>query len=102
MSQLFYVDEQHVAISYQFMNKTWCNLLVNPLCTAYVTDPDTIAMWKLEMAFLEQRQEGAIFEEMEMQLMALATPEHVTFSLHSALICKVLSIEAVYSGDKLI
>ena len=41
MSQFFYVDEQHVAISYQFMNKTLRNLMVNPVFTAFVTNPDS-------------------------------------------------------------
>ena len=100
MSQLFYIEDQYVAISYQFMNKTWRNLLVNPIFTAFVTNPDTMSMWKLKMEFLEEEREGPVFEEMEMQLLALATPQHITFSLHSALICKVLAIEKVFDGTK--
>lgn len=98
MSQLFYVDEQHLAMSYQFMNKTWRNLQTNPGFTAFATNPDTISMWKLRLEFIEEKKEGPIFEEMEMQLMALATPQHITFSLHSALICKVISVEKVFEG----
>lgn len=99
MSQLFYVDEQHVAISYQFMNKTWRNLQVNPEFTAFLTNPDTFTLWKLRLEFLEEKREGPVFEEMEMQLLALSTPQHITFSLHSALICKVLAIEKVFSPN---
>lgn len=99
MSQLFYVDEQHLAISYQFMNKTWRNLHTNPVFTAFATNPDTISMWKLKLEFVEEKKEGPVFEEMEMQLMALATPQHINFSLHSALICRILSIEMVFEGN---
>lgn len=98
MSQLFYVDEQHLALSYQFMNKTWRNLQVNPIFTALATSPDDISMWRLRLQFLEQKKEGPIFEEMEMRLMALATPQHITFCLHSALICKIISVEKIFDG----
>lgn len=98
MSQLFYVDEQHLAISYQFMNKTWRNLQTNPVFTALATNPDDISMWKLHLEFVEEKTEGPIFEEMEMQLMALATPQHISFSLHSALICRILSVEKIFGG----
>lgn len=100
MSQLFYVDEQHLAISHQFMNKTWRNLQENPLFMAFVTDPDTFEMWKVKLEYLETKKEGSVFEDMEMQLMALATPEGINFNLQSALICKVISIEKVFEGSK--
>lgn len=100
MSQLFYVDEQHLAISHQFMNKTWRNLLLNPVFMTFVTNPDTMAMWKIKLEFLEQKEEGPVFEEIEMQLMALATPEGINFKLHSALICKIIAIEKVFDGSK--
>ncbi|WP_224995795.1 hypothetical protein [Cesiribacter sp. SM1] len=101
MSQFFYVDEQHVAISYQFMNKTWRNLNINPIFTTLVTNPDTMAMWKLKLQYVEEQKEGPIFEEMEMQLMALSTPENINFSLRSAVICRVLSIENVFEGSEM-
>ncbi|WP_224995797.1 pyridoxamine 5'-phosphate oxidase family protein [Cesiribacter sp. SM1] len=100
MSRLFYVDEQHVAISYQFMNKTRRNLLANSTCLAFVTSPDTMRMWKLKLQYVEEQKEGPIFEEMEMQLMALSTPDNISFSLYSAIICKILSIEEVFEGGK--
>ena len=98
MSQLFYVDEEHVALSYQFMNKTWRNLQVNPVFTAVATRPDDISMWKLVLEYVEQQTAGPIFEEMEMQLMALATPQNINFSLHAALICRLLSVEKIFDG----
>lgn len=100
MSQLFYVDEQHLALSHQFMNKTWRNLQEHPVFMAFVTNPDTIAFWRIKLEMLEEKKEGPVFEEMEMQLMALATPEGINFSLHSAIICKVISIENVFNGSK--
>lgn len=98
MSQLYYVDEQHLALSQQFLNKTWRNLLVNPVFTVMFTDPQSMGFLKITLEFLEERTEGPVFEEIEMQLLALATPQHINFSLQSALICKVISIENFYEG----
>ncbi len=98
MSQLFYVNEHQVAISYQFMNKTWRNLLVNPVFTAFVTNPDDLTLWRLSLEFTEEKQDGSVFEEMEMQLLALATPEHIQFSLHSALICNLIACDLIFDG----
>lgn len=98
MSKLFYIDDFHVALSHQFMNKTWKNLVENPSFMAFVTNPETFGMWKLQLEFIEQKNEGPVFEEMEMELLALTTPQNITFSLHSALVCKVLRVEEVYKG----
>jgi len=96
MSKLFYVDKAHVALSHQFMNKTWKNILDHPVFLAFVTDPETLGMWKVQLQFVEQQHEGPIFEDMEMELMALTTPQNITFSLQSALICKILTVEQVF------
>lgn len=98
MSKLFHIDEHHVALSHQFMNKTWKNLLQNPVFMAFVTNPETLEMWKLQLEFIEQQEDGPVFEDMEMELLALATPENITFSLHSALICRILAVEEVFPG----
>ena len=98
ISRLYKIDEARVGLSYQFMNKTWHNLLENPNCTAFITFADTMAMWKLKLQFEEEVTEGPVFEEMEMQLMALATPQQIDFSLHSALICRIVAVEPVFEG----
>lgn len=98
MSRLFCVDDTHVALSHQFMNKTWKNLKENPFFVAFVTHPETFGMWKLHLEYIEEKKEGFVFEEMEMELLALSTPQNITFSLQSALICKVLRVEEVFKG----
>ena len=98
MSKLFYIDEAYIAISHQFMNKTWKNLVENPFFVAFVTNPETFGMWKLHLRFVEEQKEGPVFEQMEMELMALTTPQNISFNLLSALICRILKVEEVYKG----
>jgi uncharacterized protein len=101
ISQMFYVDAQHVALSFQFMNKTWRNLQENPIASAIITSPDTFSMWKVRLRFLEVQTQGPIFEQMEMQLMAITSMMkiEVDFVLKAALICKIESVELMYEGE---
>lgn len=43
VSQVYYVDEQHVALTYQFFDKTRENVIRNARATLQVVDPDTAA-----------------------------------------------------------
>jgi predicted pyridoxine 5'-phosphate oxidase superfamily flavin-nucleotide-binding protein len=101
ISQMFYVDPRHVALSFQFMNKTWRNLQENPLATVIITAPDTFSMWKIKLRFLEIQTEGPIFEQMEMQLMAITSMMKikVDFAIKAALICRVEAVEVMYEGE---
>ncbi len=100
ISQVFYVDDRHVALSWQFMNKTWRNLSENPQATVVITCPDTFSMWKLRLRFLEKQTEGPIFDQMDMQLMAIASMYNLQelFSIKAALICEVQAIEVLFDG----
>jgi hypothetical protein len=79
------------------MNKTWRNLQENPLATVLITCPNTLSMWKLKLRYVEKQTEGPIFEQMDMQLMAIMsmmkTP--VDFAIKAALICRVEAIERI-------
>jgi hypothetical protein len=100
ISQVFYVDDQHVALSFQFMNKTWRNLQQNPVATVVVTCPSTFAEWKLRLRFLEKQTQGPIFDHMEMLLHAVSSMlrAKAEFSFQSALLCRVESVQVVHGG----
>jgi hypothetical protein len=102
ISQVFYVDDHHVALSWQFMNKTWRNLSENPRATVVITCPNTFSMWKLRLRFLEKQTEGPVFDLMDMQLMAIASLYHQEglLNIKAALICEILDIEVLYDGYK--
>ncbi len=97
VSQVFYVDEEHVALSWQFFNKTWENIQKNPQMTVMITSADLSKLWKVRILFVEKKTEGDIFNDMEMQLEALSAfiPEVIKFKLLAALICRVIAVEQV-------
>ncbi len=97
ISQVFYVDDRHVALSFQYMNKTWRNLQENAVTTVVITCPFTFSMWKLRLRFLEKQTEGPIFDEMDLQHAALVSmlQVQVTFDFQAALLCRVESVEVL-------
>ncbi len=100
ISQVFYVDEAHVALSFQFMNKTWRNLQENPMATVLVTCPATFFMWKLQVRYLEKQTEGPIFDQMDMEHAALVSMLQVPvkFDFQAALLCRVEAVEVLFDG----
>ena len=97
VSQIYYVDEHHIAISNQFLNKTVKNIAENPLMSAIITCPVDFVMHKLLLSFVESQTSGETIDSMKLQLDVLASMQGMqnVFSLRSADIYEVLSIEAV-------
>jgi adenylate cyclase len=73
LSQVQYVDAQHVALSYQFFNKTRQNLLLHPRARLQVTNPVTGAQYRLAVEFLRTETEGPLFENMKARLAGVAS-----------------------------
>ena len=97
VSQVFYVDPTHVALSFQFFNKTARNVAENPLVEIRCFDPKTGDRWILEARFVRRETEGPTFEQMDMQLEAVASVTGMTgvFKLRGADIYEVRSIQRV-------
>ena len=97
ISQVFYVDESHVAISYQFFNKTIHNIRENPVLCVYVTCPVNYVLYKCMLRYIESQASGEIFDEMSLQLEAIASAHRKTgiFKLRAADIYEVLSVEKI-------
>lgn len=97
ISQVYYVDGEHVALSYQFFNKTIRNVRENPILVAIVTCPVQYVLYKLTLRYKESQTSGEIFDNMSMQLDALAIVQHKEsiFKLKAADIYEVLSIEKI-------
>ncbi|HEY1225993.1 MAG TPA: pyridoxamine 5'-phosphate oxidase family protein, partial [Ramlibacter sp.] len=97
LSQVFFVDEAHVALSFQFFNKTRRNILANPHATALLIHPRTAGLFRLHLRYLRTESEGALFERMKAQLAGIAshTGMEGVFKLLGSDIYEVELVEAV-------
>ncbi len=73
LSIVHYVDEERVALTRQFFNKTGSNLEVNPWAQVAVIDPETCDQFLLDLRFLHTETEGPTFEAVKTNLDAIAS-----------------------------
>lgn len=102
ISQVWYVDESHVALSHQFFNKTYRNVRENPYAKAIIRDPETFQEWHLELQYDHSEEKGPLFDEMDMKLEAIASMTGMTgvFKLRAADVYKVLSVRRSRSREQ--
>ena len=95
ISQVFYVDDTRVALSFQFFSKTIKNVRENPRAWAGVMDVVAQVDWELELEFERSETEGPIFDAMDMQIEAIASATGMSgiFKLRAADIYRVLAVE---------
>lgn len=100
ISQVQYVDPEHVALSYQFFNKTRRNLLATKRACVAVVDPDTNAQYRLALEYLETQTSGPLFEAMRAKLAGIASHSGMqgVFRLLGSDIFRVREIEPVPSA----
>ena len=97
MEQVWYVDEDHVALSHQFFNKTRRNIAENPHAVVMILSPENGATFDLSITYARTETEGPLFDEMDMKLEAIASMTGMSgiFKLLGADIYKVDSIEQI-------
>jgi hypothetical protein len=95
ISQVFYVDDTRVALSFQFFSKTIKNVRENPRAWAGVMDVVGQVDWELDLEFERSETEGPIFDAMDMQIEAIASATGMSgiFKLRAADIYRVLSVD---------
>lgn len=103
ISQIYYVDAAHIAISHQFFNKTHRNVRENPLACAMMLDPRTLQAFRLGLRFDHSESTGPLFESMSLQLQAIASHAGMTdvFRLLASDVYEVLHIERVEGFTRL-
>jgi hypothetical protein len=94
ISQVYYVDADHVALSHQFFNKTVRNVRENPRALVWVMSPQTFDTWDLEVEFDHAETSGPIFDVMEMQIEAIASMVGMKgiFKLRAADVFRVIAV----------
>jgi uncharacterized protein len=95
ISQVFPVDDTHVAISNQFFSKTFRNLQENPYAQVQVQHPESFIPYLLNIKLVRIETSGELFESMEMQLEAIASMTGMSdvFKLQSCYVFEILSID---------
>lgn len=91
LSQLYLVDDEHVALSNQYFSKTTANLVDNPIASVLVTDSQSYETFRLDLRFVRTETEGRVFDDMSAcigAIGALLNMEDV-FSLRGADIYRV-------------
>lgn len=72
LSQVEYVDEGHVALSFQFFNRSRENILATRRCMVSVDDPYTAAGIRMQLRYLRTESSGPVFERMRAKLAGIA------------------------------
>ncbi len=97
LSHVDYVDPSHVALSFQFFNKSRRNIEENPQALIRVIDPDTNQGYALRLRFERSETSGPIFDRMFLRIEAIASYAGLKgiFKLKAADIYRVESVELV-------
>jgi hypothetical protein len=73
VSEVHFVDAGHVALSFQFFNKTRENVLANGRARVLVMHPETSARYRLTLEYLRTETAGPLFESMKAKLAGIAS-----------------------------
>ena len=95
LSHVDYVDSRHVALSFQFFNKSKRNVSENPKAAVRIIDPDLMKAYKLRLRFVRTETEGPLYESMLLRIEAIASYSGLKgiFKLLGADVYEVLSVE---------
>ena len=97
ISQVYWVDEEHVAVSFQFFNTTARNLVENPKAQIMTTHPETLDSWCFDGEFVRRETEGPLFDEMNVQLEMVASIQGMSdvFKLRGADVFRVTQVRYI-------
>lgn len=103
LSHVYYVDDNHVAVSNQFFSKTTRNVRLHGVATVMVVDPLTGSQHLLDVEFAQARESGDVFERISTHLDIMSSLQGVgnIMKLKSADIYRVTRIQEVMAAAPL-
>ncbi len=101
LSQVDYVDGEHLALSFQFFNTTRRNVLANPQVEILVAHPITAAMYRIRARYLHTETSGPLFERMKARLSGIASHTGMSgvFRLRGSDMYQAVAVEHVPKQD---
>ena len=95
VSEVYYVDPERVALSFQFFSKTIRNVRENPRASLILNDLLGGRRWVLRVDYERSETSGPIFDAMDLQIEAIASVTGMSgiFKLRAADIYKVVSVD---------
>lgn len=95
LTQAQFIDNAHLALSYQFFNRTRQNVLAGSAIRLLVTSHLTGAQYRLTLQYLRTETAGPLFEQMKAKLAGIAAHTGMSgvFQLLGADIYRILAIE---------
>ena len=102
VSQVHWVDEERVALSFQFFSKTIRNVRENPQAVLVLNDIAGNRRWVLRVRYERSETSGPLFDAMDMQIEAIASMVGMKgiFKLRAADVFRVVSV-ARTSGERI-
>jgi len=103
LSHVEYVDARHVALTFQFFNRSRQNILATGRASLMVEDPRSGTSLVLQLRYVRTETGGPVFERLRAKLAGIAAHtgmEHV-FRLRGADIYEVMDIAAAQDGAAL-
>src|SRR4051794_29300593 len=73
ISQVWFVDNKHVALSRQFFRRTAQNIAENPMVCVQVIEPVSSQAWSILGRYVRSEETGPLFEEMRATLDTIAS-----------------------------
>jgi hypothetical protein len=97
VSQLYLVDEGHVAVSNQFFSKTAANLRTNPQAAVLVTDSQSYDTFHFDLWYERTETSGPLFDELRVRIEAIGALMHMedVFALRGADIYRIVQVRSL-------
>ena len=97
VSQAQFIDEAHLALTFQFFNSTRKNILAHPYARLALAHPFTAAQYRLAIQYLHTETKGPLFANMKAKLSSIASHTGMSgvFHLKGVDIYRILSVEQV-------
>jgi len=97
LSQAEYVDDQHIALTFQFFNRTRENMLATGRAALSVEDPYTGGAVVMQLGYVRTETAGPLFERLRAKLAGIAsqTGMEKVFKLRGADLYRVLEVRRV-------